>query len=508
MIKYGRVSAAVLAFSACLYAAAPAKPPGDPFGRDNPRSTVTNFLEACHSNQYGRAAQYLDLGKLPLKVRAEEGPQLAKQLEAILNSDSHFDPLRLSQDPQGNPSDSQNPTVEHVATVVKDGKSFPLDLERVQQNNLQVWLFSAQTVAEIPGLVPSTAESAIEARLPRVLVEFALVDTPIWKWIALFAAAIIILLIFRLAAHLLTRILLRLERRSTRHPRRWLWTQAILDPAVVFCAVIAFRVVEGLLDPSALARLYIARFLLLVLTASVAWGLVNLVDVFMGRLDRVLNAKQRIVSQSLIYLGRRFFKILIVCFAAVTVLSNWGYDMTTIVAGLGVGGIAVALAAQSTIANVFGGVSVIGDAPVIVGDFGNFGGVIGNVMDIGMRSTRVRTLNRTVISIPNSSFAGMNLENYSLRDKILFNPTFQIKRTTPKDQIRHVMAGIQDDLAKNKMVEIGPTPVRISALSAASFAMEIFAYVLTSDIDEFYKVEAELFLTIDDVLAANNVELA
>jgi hypothetical protein len=70
------------------------------------------------------------------------------------------------------------------------------------------------------------------------------------------------------------------------------------------------------------------------------------------------------------------------------------------------------------------------------------------------------------------------------------------------------MAGIQDSLAKNKTVELGPTPVRISGLSASSFAIEIFAYVLTSDIDEFYKIEAELFLTIDNALASNNVELA
>jgi MscS family membrane protein len=198
----------------------------------------------------------------------------------------------------------------------------------------------------------------------------------------------------------------------------------------------------------------------------------------------------------------------IVCFAAITILSNWGYDMTTILAGLGVGGIAVALAAQSTIANVFGGVSVIGDSPVTVGDFGKFGDVIGTVEDIGMRSTRIRTLSRTVVSVPNSSFAGINLENYSLRDKILFNPTLQIKRAAPKEKIRRGISAIQEALSRNKMVELGPNPVRITSFTAASFAIEIFAYVRTEDINEFYKIEAELFLTIDDVLISAGVELA
>ena len=507
-----RKSLAVVLFLAGaigVFAAAPAKPPGDPLGRDNPRSAVTNFLEACHANQYQRAAQYLDLRQRPAKTRAEEGLQLARQLEAILNSASRFDVMRLSQDPEGSQPDQSNPAMEHVTTISRNGHSFAIDLEQVQlQLNQQVWLFSAQTVSEIPGLTPNTAESAIEAHLPQVLVTIKFLDTPVWKLFALLVLALLVFVVFRLAARLLTLILVRLEGEASRRHPRWLWLQAVLDPIVVFCAVVVFRVAEEFIDPSALARLYVGRFLLLVLTASVAWGLVNLTDVFMGRLDRVLNTKQRIVSQSLIYLGRRFFKILIVCFAAVTILSNWGYDMTTILAGLGVGGIAVALAAQSTIANVFGGVSVIGDAPVTVGDFGNFGGVIGTVDDIGMRSTRIRTLNRTIVSIPNASFAGINLENYSLRDKILFNPTLQIKRATPKDQIRRAMSGIQDALSKNNTVQLGPTPVRISGFNATSFAIEIFAYVLTADIDEYYKIQAELFLTLDDVLAGTGVEMA
>jgi small-conductance mechanosensitive channel len=117
-------------------------------------------------------------------------------------------------------------------------------------------------------------------------------------------------------------------------------------------------------------------------------------------------------------------------------------------------------------------------------------------------------LNRTIVSVPNSSFAAINLENYSLRDKILFNPTLQFKRATPKEQIRRAISSIQDALSKNKMIELGPTPVRISALTAASFAIEIFAYVRTADINVFYKIQAELFLTIDDVLTGSGVEVA
>jgi MscS family membrane protein len=241
---------------------------------------------------------------------------------------------------------------------------------------------------------------------------------------------------------------------------------------------------------------------------AIAWGVLNLIELFLTRLDSLLDPRQRVVSHSLIYLGRRVIRVVVVTFAGIVILSNWGYDMTTIIAGLGVGGIAVALAAQQTIANVFGGVSVIGDNPVMVGDFGNFGGLMGTVEDIGMRSTRVRTLSRTVVSVPNSAFAGMNLENFSVRDKILFNPTLQIKRSSPKDKIRQCMDSVRDMLKTHKAVEIGPSPVRINGFTSASFAMEIFAYVLTADVGEFYKLQAELFLKLDDVVAASGVELA
>src|SRR5581483_2637334 len=181
------------------YAAAP-KPPGDPFGRGNPRSTVTNFLEACHGDDYQRASQYLDLRQIPLRVRPERGIQVAKQLEAILNSDSQFDILRISQQPQGDLSDQNNPSIERIAVITRDGQSFPIELERVQlQADQQVWLFSAQTISELPGLTPNTTESAIEARLPRFLVHIQLLETPLWKWIALVALAITVFLIFRIA---------------------------------------------------------------------------------------------------------------------------------------------------------------------------------------------------------------------------------------------------------------------------------------------------------------------
>lgn len=493
------------------HAAVPAAPPSDPLNRTNPRSAVTGFLVSCHAKDYTKAAQYLDLHQIPASRRTTQGPELAKQLEAILNSDSHFNVLELSQSPQGNQIDDANPSIEHIASIAQDGKTFSIDLERstIQtpaKTTLDIWLFSPGTVSDIPKLAPLATNSTIESRLPHFMVSIQFLETPIWKWLALVIVASIVITLFRLIAHI-SMLLVRKSSMRLVHSSRWLWVQPFFQAGAVLLAAIIFVIAEQFIDPSALSRLYVGRAILLVVVFSFAWCFMSLVDLLLSRLDTLLDPRQRLVSHSLIYFGRRTANVAIFAIAAIIVLDNWGYNMTTMIAGLGVGGIAVALAAQGTIANVFGGVSIIGDHPVMVGDFGNFGGVLGNVEDIGMRSTRVRTLNRTVMSIPNSSFATMNLENYALRDKILFNPTLQIKRGTPKDKIRQIMKALTDLLRNDKRIEIGPSPIRLTTLTAAAISMEIFAYTLTDDIDEYYKIQADLYLEIDEALGAAGVEL-
>ena len=499
------IAFALLFLSSIQSYSAPAA--ADPLRRDNPRAAVTAFLEACHGRDYDKAAQYLDLSRIPSSRREVDGPQLAKDLESLLNSTANFDVLRLSQDPQGDLTDDANPSIEHVTTIKQEGEPFTIELQRDQPaGGAAVWVFSANTVARIPEFMPvANVESKFEARLPRFFVTQQPLDTPLWKWIGLLLLAAVLLVLFRILVAIFDRAVRWLPFAKTEDAA---WIPAIADPFLVLFNVALFRFFEELLDPSALTRLYVGRFLLLVVVASLAWGAINLLDYLMVRLDLALSKKTRVVSSSAIYLGRRFLKTIVVIFAAILVFDNWGFNMTTVIAGLGVGGIAVALAAQQTIANVFGGVSVIGDAPVALGDYGNFGGVTGTVEQIGLRSARIRTLNRTLVSIPNSIFAGVNLENFALRDKMLFNPNFPIKRSTPKDQIRRLFDELQTVLKANQKLEVGPAPVRITGYAAAAFTVEIFAYVRTQDIDEYYKHQVELYLAIDDAVVAAGVELA
>jgi MscS family membrane protein len=113
-----------------------------------------------------------------------------------------------------------------------------------------------------------------------------------------------------------------------------------------------------------------------------------------------------------------------------------------------------------------------------------------------------------VVSVPNSNFAALNLENYSIRDKILFNPTFQIKRSTSEEQLHTLMEALHRLLSSRPELEPAPTSARIVGLASGAFSLEIFCYVLTRDINEFYNIQSDLLLRINDLLQSSNVELA
>jgi MscS family membrane protein len=506
-LRFG-VLIAALWLGPAVDAAVPATPAADQLGRGNPQSSVIGFLQACRRQDYALAADYIDLRNLSEASRKTSGPEIAKKLEVALNAAPQFSVLRLTQNPEGGAANTVDPPRETIASLKQNGKTYTLELERValQPGAPLVWTFSPDTVAAVLQLNLSTTAPWLSHYLPPFMTSMRVLETPLWAWTAMLLAGLLLLSLSRQFDRILSPLLRAAGERFI-HGAHWEWTEALLRPVRMILSIAAFRLVVEFVRPAAVARLYIGRLVELLLMWSIAWCLVRIVDLFLNRVESNMASRREFSGRSILRLGRRTASVTIVILAILMILSSWGYNTATLVAGLGVGGIAVALAAQQTIANVFGGVSVIGDHPVGIGDFGKFGDLIGTVEDIGMRSTQVRTLNRTIVSIPNSTFAGANLENYSVRDKILFNPTFQIKRNTPDEEVWHLIESLHKALEGNQQVELVPTPVRLIGLTAASFNIEIFCYVLTPDIDEFYKVQGQLLLAINDALLSAHLEL-
>lgn len=487
---------AALLFAAVLRAQAPAPEVKDPLGRSTPQQSIFNFLEACHARDYSKATYYLDLSRMSTADRAKAGPELAMQLEDLLD-DTTFDIVTLSRDPEGDLSDL-SPNIDKLASFEVNGQMIVLQLERLEPRpGNHIWVVSAPSVALIPTAHQAVAETPFEKKLPQVLVTFEILDTPVWRWIALVLAAVALWFIGGFLAVALARLL-----------KPMVGGASFGGPLRIALLAVGLRIAMEFASPATLSRTFIERGLGLIIALAAAWAGAIAIDLITERWRSRLDPRMQAVSYSVLPLGRQILKLTIFLMAILAVLNAWGYNTTAILAGVGVGGIAVALAAQKTIEDLFGGVSVISDRPVLVGDVCRFGDRTGTVMHIGLRSTRIRTPDRTVVSIPNAQFATMTLENISGRDKIWFHPTLNLRRDTTSEQLLRVLASLREILTSHPKVETGPIPVRFIGVGAYSLDIETNAYVKTADYDEFLGIQQELLLRILQAVEQAGTRLA
>lgn len=186
--------------------------------------------------------------------------------------------------------------------------------------------------------------------------------------------------------------------------------------------------------------------------------------------------------------------------AGVTLLSGLGYPVTSLIAGLGIGGLAVGLGAQKTLENLFGAFALAVDQPFREGDFVKVDDFVGTVESIGMRSTRVRTLDRTVISIPTGKLADSPLESFAARDRIRLAFTLGLVYGTTVAQVREVLAGLEEVLRKHPRIWPGAVVVRFKEHAASSLDIEVMAWLMTTDYAEFQKIREDVLLGFTHVV--------
>jgi MscS family membrane protein len=487
---------------------APAEAPPasqDPLGRDTPQGTVLGFIRAANADNLNRAAEYLDTRRSPRQAEA-----LARQLKVVLDRRlASADLDQLSEQPAGNLEDDLAPNLERVGTVSSAAGKLDIQLERVQRDGKPpIWLFSAATLKGIPGVYEEIRPAWIERLMWKPLRDIRFLDLALWQWIVL-PVALAFVLVF---AWLLTRGLLAVLRPVL----FWLTGQPpgtqlarITGPVrlvVLSVALLAWLSVATTLP--LLVRFYAGRTALAIGILGLAWLFLRLVDIvadLMRHHLRYLNQPGRIAITQLL---QRLGKALVVVAGVLTLLSLGGVDLTAALAGLGIGGIAVAFAAQKTLENLFGGIMVISDQPIRVGDFCKVGNVLGTVEQIGLRSTRVRTLDRTVVSVPNGHVAAENLENYGVRDKIWFRPTIGLRYETRADQLRYVLAEVRRMFYEHPLVETQSARIRFVQFGGSSLDLEVFAYVLVTDYGRFLEVQEDLLLRIMDIIEASGTGVA
>lgn len=476
-------------------------PSDDPLGRSTPQGTVLGFLRAMAREDYDRAIEYLDTKQPPKRAI-----QLARQLQSILDRELPEEVSELSRKAQGDQVDSARQGVEKIGAVKLGGRSHDITLDRIQRKgDSSIWLFSAETLKRVPEIQVQLEAPVADRYLPHALTRTRLFHVPLWRWL------LFLLLIpsFLLVSWLVTRLATPLIRPAI---RRIVPDQ---DEGVIERLQKPFRLfVMGLasfayapMASSVLACLFWRRVAQTLTVISLAWLCLRLIDVLLER----SRANQPAESSGRTAFGRllgQLGKVLTIVAGAAILLYYAGFNLTAVLTGLGISGIAIAFAAQKTLENLFGGIMIVSDKPIRVGDFCRAGEHKGVVEDIGLRSTRIRTSDRTVVSVPNGQLSVMSLENFTMRDKIRFKHIINLKRETTSDQLREVLARVRAMLNENERIEPRSTRVRLTAIKNSSFELEVFAYVLATSWETFLKIQEELLLDMVDIVEASGSSLA
>jgi MscS family membrane protein len=225
-----------------------------------------------------------------------------------------------------------------------------------------------------------------------------------------------------------------------------------------------------------------------------AWALQRCLTLWLQHARQRLQRSGRSGALSLMMLGERLSKVLIIVLAILLILAIAGVDIKTALAGLGIVGLAVALGAQKTVENILGGVLLLGDEAIAIGDFCRISDRLGTVEDITLRSVRIRTVEQTLLSIPAGVLAQAHIENFSSRGKILLQSKLRLAHDTSPAQLRAIRQGIEDLLARETLVDTESSRIRLVDFGLQGVEMELFAYLLTSDAARFLAIREELLL--------------
>lgn len=476
--------------------------PDDPLGRGTPRSSVRGFFAAVKNRNYAQAAEYLDLRNLPPGLTESQGPELARQLRIVLDNTLWIDLELLSTNPEGDQSDNLPIVRERVGRIAAEGKTYDLLMQRVPRGDgVYIWKFADATVGEIPELYQQFGYGQLERFLPVWMFDVSFLGINLWLWAAVLSLAIVLYPVAMLVTKIIAMGLRILRAEFADHFERF-----FKGPIALLIWTVMVRKSATLLGSSiALSAFSQARTVQVI---GLAWLLLRLVDFIAQRAGTNLEQRGLGGSRVLLMPVARLVKFVALAGAVLLWLDNAGYKVTTLLAGLSISGVAVALASQKSLENIFGAVTLFTSRPVKVGDFCRFGDTIGTVEEIGLRATRIRTLERTVITVANAEFANLHLDNFSARDRFWYHPTLQLRYETTPDQIRYILVEVRKMLYMHPKILAEPLHVRFKTFGAYSLDVEVFAYIGVTNYDESLEVAEDLNLRIMDIVSAAGSDFA
>jgi MscS family membrane protein len=319
-------------------------------------------------------------------------------------------------------------------------------------------------------------------------------EQTLWQWIGLLlcivATAVGWVAVYRATRHVADRV--------GALPRGWLMILAPLLVALLVQGVLDFLGTDVNVTGRAMAAM------VLLAKVSIALLAVSAVSRLVRAIGETLIVTPKPGAQgvdaSLVRISTRIIAFVAGALIIIYTLRNLGADLVPLVAGLGVGGLAVALGAQRTFANFIGSLILFANKPVKVGDFCRYGDQVGTVESIGLLATRIRSLERTIVTVPNAEFSEMKIDNFTLRDQRLLKTVLQLRYETTSEQLRYILARLRELLAAHPKVLPAPARVRFVGYGAYSKDLEVFAYLDCTDHDVFLAIQEDILLRMEDIV--------
>jgi len=474
----------------------------DQLGRETPRGSVTGFLQAIDSGDYTLAAEFLDLRNLPREVRKIEPSEIASNLAVVIERNIWLDPQGLSENPKGVSGDGLPPYRDKLAVINRGEKEYILLLQRVPDGAGQsIWKISNATVADLKELYDVFGYGPITKYFAKRLPNQRILGVDLFKWVMGAGASVLGYLLFWVLGHFCAHIFVKQDL-SLRKRLKYFLTRPL---AFLIAILIGRSVLADLglgLSGQALSQLAPLGMIALV------WTILSLVSLIQYVLVLRLNRQERPGAVVLLRPVTNVFKIIILFAIIIEWLQANGFNVTTFLAGLGVGGIAVALALQKPLEDFFAAVTLVTQQNIRIGNFCRIGDVMGTVEEIGLRSTRVRTLGNTIVSFPNSLVVRGPIENFTERDTILYMTTLRLKLDNTGEQVENVLQGLRDVLKTHDRILDDRSRIRFERFGMDAIELVAFIYIDTRDFSEYLRYVEDVNLQFIKVFDRLGIQLA
>ena len=451
--------------------------PVDEYNRGTPRGAFKGFIAATRDGKFDTAANYLDLRYLPQGLTRKQGPELARELKISLDRAGLWvDIDMVSDDPKGVQEDGLPANRDLLGQIKTPQRTVDILMQRVpRKDGVMVWKFSHRTVSQIPHLFQHFGYSPFEQKLSEWLPDFTFLGWQSWQWV-FFLISVGLAYVGATILTALAGALLRKDGAKLRNEAAKLVTGPIRFLLWLFLVNIMIHYI----GPSVTIRSILQGGTLIIF--GFTWAAIGVLKLgFSWWAERLRKSGQE-AATVLLQPIRNVINVLIVVIALILWLDNIGFNISTLLTGLGVGGLAVALAAQDTMKNFIGSIMILLDKPYKVGQRIVIKGHDGVVEEIGLRSTKLRLLNGHQTSVPNEEMARLDIENIGRRPHIRRLANIGITYGTPPDKVEKAVEIVLEILDNHEGMDPAyPPRVYFSDFNAYSLNLLVLYWYHPAD---------------------------